>query len=202
MYNLKMWNKLNNIIVNGYKDYANIDLINSLSSRRKFDELFGAFGEGRNFWKYNVMDFTGYTTRYEAAVKSEHLDDQSGTTSPLTGYDGLFYPDAAKEFLSLYRGGSGRDVDVDDSTTRFDIPDVFFLNPDEIESDKEVTELCGMSDFLKAIHSIYWQKGDSDVIFFSRSNGEKKVEYRFSGFYVRWYSHLNYAKAEYQTIAM
>lgn len=103
MYNLKLWNKLNNIIINGYKDYLNVDLIEYLSSKTKFDEIFGKFGEGRNFWKYNIMDLTGYTTRYEAAIKDEHLDDGNNTASQLTGYDGLFYPDAAEEFLRLYR---------------------------------------------------------------------------------------------------
>lgn len=92
MYNLKLWNRLNNIIINGYKDYVNNDLVDYLSSKVKFDELFGKFGEGKNFWKYNVMDLTGYTTRYEAAVKDEHKDDYNNTVSPLTGYDGLFFP--------------------------------------------------------------------------------------------------------------
>ena len=101
MYNLKIWNRLNNIIVNGYRDYVNDDLVEYMSSKVKFDELFGKYGECRNFWKYNVMDLTGYTTRYEAAIKDEHLEDTNGSTSELTGYDGLFYPDAAREFLNL-----------------------------------------------------------------------------------------------------
>lgn len=105
MYNLKLWNKLNNIIINGYKDYVDTELIENMSSKVKFDELVGEFGECKNFWKYNVMDLTGYTTRYEAAIKDEHRDDENKTTSPLTGYDGLFYPDAIKEFLNLYNDG-------------------------------------------------------------------------------------------------
>ena len=99
MYNLKLWNRLDNIIVNGYRDYINNDLVKYMSSKVKFDELVGEFGECRRFWKYNVVDMTGYTTRYEAAVKDEHKDDANKTTSQLTGYDGLFYPDAALEFL-------------------------------------------------------------------------------------------------------
>ena len=99
MYNLKLWNRLDNIIVNGYRDYINNDLVKYMSSKAKFDELVGEFGECRRFWKYNVVDMTGYTTRYEAAVKDEHKDDANKTTSQLTGYDGLFYPDAALEFL-------------------------------------------------------------------------------------------------------
>ena len=95
MYNLKLWNKLDNIIINGYKDYVDNDLIGYMSSNVKFDELVGKFGECKNFWKYNVMDLTGYTTRYEAAIKDEHRDDDNKITSELTGYDGLFYPQAA-----------------------------------------------------------------------------------------------------------
>ena len=110
MYNLKMWNRLNNIIINGYRDYADSDLVDYLSSKAKFDEIFGKFGESRRFWKYNVMDLTGYTTRYEAAVKDERMEDDMRTFSPLTGYDGLFYPDAVKEFLDIL-SGDGEDVD-------------------------------------------------------------------------------------------
>ena len=117
MYNLKLWNRLNNIIVNGYRDYVNQDLVRYMSSKVKFDDLFGQFGEGRCFWKYNVMDLTGYTTRYEAAVKDEHRDDAGKTTSPLTGYDGLFYPDAAQEFLDLYNNAEGE----------FSLPQEFFV---------------------------------------------------------------------------
>lgn len=103
MYNLKLWNRLDNIIINGYKDYVNSDLIDYLSSKMKFDEMFGKYGEGKNFWKYNIMDLTGYTTRYEAAVKDEHKDDGKNTISELTGYDGLFYPEAAREFLDVMK---------------------------------------------------------------------------------------------------
>lgn len=102
MYNLKIWNKLNNIIINGYKNYANSDLVDYLSSKKKFDELFWKYGESKNFWKYNVMDLTGYTTRYEAAIKDENKDDLNRTQSELTGYDGLFYPTAAQEYLDIY----------------------------------------------------------------------------------------------------
>ena len=41
MYNLKLWNRLNNIIVNGYRDYVNQDLVGYMSSKVKFDDLFG-----------------------------------------------------------------------------------------------------------------------------------------------------------------
>ena len=101
MYNLKLWNRLDNIIVNGYKDYVNSDLVDYLSSKVKFDDIFGEYGEGKNFWKYNIMDLTGYTTRYEAAIKDEHKDDGKNTISELTGYDGLFYPSAVKEFVDM-----------------------------------------------------------------------------------------------------
>lgn len=124
MYNLKLWNKLNNIIINGYRDYIDNDLIDYLSSKVKFDELFGRFGEGRNFWKYNVMDLTGYTTRYEAAIKDEHIEE-SNATSPLTGYDGLFYPNAIQEFLDLMKStSSSRDVQEQD----FSLTQSFFTH--------------------------------------------------------------------------
>lgn len=129
MYNLKLWNKLNNIIINGYKDYVDSDLIEYMSSNVKFDELIGEFGECKNFWKYNVMDLTGYTTRYEAAIKNEHKDDANKTTSELTGYDGLFHPDAAKDWIGLY--GDCLDVNMDENPNVFDLPESFFNNPYE-----------------------------------------------------------------------
>ena len=107
MYNLKLWNRLDNIIINGYKDYVNSDLIDYLSSKVKFDEIFGKYGEGKNFWKWNIMDLTGYTTRYEAAVKDEHKDDGKNSISELTGYDGLFYPEAAREFATMLKKFEG-----------------------------------------------------------------------------------------------
>ena len=128
MYNLKLWNRLNNIIVNGYRDYSDEDLIGYMSSKVKFDELVGEFGECKNFWKYNVMDFTGYTTRYEAAIKDEHRDDDNRTMSPLTGYDGLFYPDAANDFLKLYTAGISQ-KDFKESEKFFDLPGWFFERP-------------------------------------------------------------------------
>ena len=146
MYNLKLWNKLNNIIINGYKDYVNTDLVDYLSSKVKFDELFGRFGEGRNFWKYNVMDLTGYTTRYEAAVKDEHRDDLNNTTSQLTGYDGLFYPDAAREFLEL----------LHEKDAKFDIPQEFFTHN---LNDSYFSE--SGHKFVAAMYSIYWQTENS-----------------------------------------
>lgn len=172
MYNLKIWNKLNNIIINGYKNYANSDLVDYLSSKKKFDELFWKYGESKNFWKYNVMDLTGYTTRYEAAIKNENKDDLNRTQSELTGYDGLFYPTAAQEYLDIYN---------DAKELGFAIPDGFFT--DEIKSN----DLA--NPFIRAIYSIYWQKD------------------KFSGFdedtfYIKWYSHLNYTRAEYQKIAI
>jgi len=185
MYNLKLWNKLNNIIVNGYKDYVDTNLIGYMSSNVKFDELVGEFGECRNFWKYNVMDLTGYTTRYEAAIKDEHKDDDNKTTSELTGYDGLFYPQAAEDFLRL--------CDEDDES-KFKLPNLFFKNPSSEFDDDEIDEMNDWVDFIKAIHSIYWQLTD-DVVW-------QKGTYAISKFYLKWYSHLNYTRAEYQKIAM
>lgn len=193
MYNLKLWNRLNNIIINGYKDYVDTELINSMSSRVKFDELVGEFGECKNFWKYNVMDLTGYTTRYEAAIKDEHREDENKTTSPLTGYDGLFYPEAAKEFLKLYNDGEPETRSGDD-VEKFKLDSVFFDNP--LASPTDIVKLNAQSDFIKAIHSIYWQL-TNDV-----ENTATGKTYKTSDFYLKWYSHLNYTRAEYQKIAM
>ena len=170
MYNLKLWNKLNNIIINGYKDYVNSDLVDILSSKTKFDEIFGKYGETKNFWKYNIMDLSGYTTRYEAAIKNEHIDDEHYTISPLTGYDGLFYPTAAQEF-----------VDLCNTTKNFSFDSRFFTNGLYGKNDDGKWEwVDGISEFMKAIYSIYWQLYDG-----------------IDTYYRRWYSHLNYTRSEY-----
>ena len=181
MYNLKIWNRLNNIIINGYRDYINTDLIDYMSSKVKFDELFGRFGECRNFWKYNVMDLTGYTTRYEAAIKDEHIEDDNNTVSRLTGYDGLFYPDAAKEFLDL----------INEDGADFTIPHGFFTN----ELVQEWSSAKGHG-FIAAIYSIYWQLDYASLHGSGREVGQEET------FYVKWYSHLNYTRLEYQKLAM
>ena len=54
-------------------------------------------------------------------------DDENRTTSPLTGYDGLFYPDAAQDFLRIF-WGEARDKQMD----KFQIPGWFFINPKEL----------------------------------------------------------------------
>jgi len=140
MYNLKLWNKLNNIIINGYRDYIDNDLIDYLSSKTKFDEIFGKFGEGRKFWKYNVVDLSGYTTRYEAAVKDERLEDDKNSISELTGYDGLFYPEAARAFLNLYNA-----------------PNQDFTLTNEFFKESGNKFYKGKNEFVAAIYSIYWQ---------------------------------------------
>ena len=180
MYNLKLWNRLNNIIINGYRDYVDNDLIEYLSSKVKFDDIFGKFGESRRFWKYNILDLSGYTTRYEAAIKDEHLGDNSNNTiSELTGYDGLFYPDAAKDFLDLH----------DMEGQSFALPNGFFNE----ERKKPMRFKAGQQEFVAAIYSIYWQ---DDSTWFSDENNPKP------SFYYRWYSHLDKTKKEFQKMAM
>ena len=186
MYNLKLWNRLDNIIINGYKDYVDNDLIEYMSSNVKFDELVGEFGECRNFWKYNVMDLTGYTTRYEAAIKDEHRDDENKTTSELTGYDGLFFPQAAEEFLKL--------VVQTTEDSEFTLPDWFFNRPDGIDEQKreERDDDKVACDFIWEMYSIFWQ-----IKKWRYPNDDMRQT-----FYLKWYSHLNYTRAEYQKIAM
>lgn len=209
MYNLKLWDKLTNIVVNGYRDYADSKLIGLLSSQATFDDLFGDFGEGQNFWKYNILDLSGYTTRYEAAVKNEYLDDGSDgrnpTVSPLTGYDGLFHPEAVREWYAAYsmasHSTSGHrfalppDLLVDEEsylramarlaeTPVANLPD-WDADTSDFHIHDHFTQWSNDPDkFIYDILSIYWQYAEEDT------------------FYRRWYSHLNYTRAEYQRIAL
>lgn len=197
MYNLKLWNKLNNIIINGYRDYADDDIIKFMESRNKFNELFGEFGESRCFWKYNVMDLTGYTTRYEAAIKDERLDDFNNTISRLTGYDGLFYPDAAQEFLDILAVSSDFALTQDffKHTVSRDI-----VYDDGSSQKMEHVFLEGSEEFLAAVYSIYWQ--ERKTILAVEADGKFYRKSERDSFYTKWYSHLNYTRSEYQKIAM
>lgn len=100
MYTFQLWNPLVNILINAMSEYITSDLERNLTNKKIFDELYGKDGESKDFWKYNVLDFTGYVTRYEH--ERHDKTDAIGETSPLTGYDGLFYPSAIKEFLDAY----------------------------------------------------------------------------------------------------
>lgn len=100
MYTFQLWNPLVNIIINAMSEYITSDLERNLSNKRIFDDLYGTSGESKNFWKYNVLDFTGYVTRYEH--EKHDKVDAVGEVSPLTGYDGLFYPSAIQEFIEAY----------------------------------------------------------------------------------------------------
>lgn len=100
MYTFQLWNPLVNIIINAMSEYITSDLERNLTNKRIFDDLYGVNGEGRNFWKYNVLDFTGYVTRYEH--EKHDKVDAVGEVSELTGYDGLFYPTAVQEFIEAY----------------------------------------------------------------------------------------------------
>lgn len=53
--------------------------------------------------------------------------------------------------------------------------------------------------FLRAIYSIYWQK---DTLPCGYDKNESKVIYDEDTFYIKWYSHLNYTRVEYQKIAI
>ena len=212
MYNLKLWNKLNNIIVNGYRDYIDHDLEGYLSSKAKFDDLFGEFGETRKFWKYNVVDLTGYTTRYEAAIKDEHRDDFNRTTSELTGYDGLFYPDAIQEFVDLYKSTmDGFKVAGGVFSEKLSIYGVddprqcYWEGTGQRISSGDNCFISGEHDFVAAVYSIYWQTQKTRLVQQTRRDGEKRYFRELpskDSFYTRWYSHLNYTRSEYQKIAM
>ena len=65
LYTFELWNPLVNIIINAYANYSTIDLERNITNKLLFDDLFGLYGETKNFWKYNVLDCSGYMTRYE-----------------------------------------------------------------------------------------------------------------------------------------
>ena len=214
MYNLKLWNKLNNIIINGYKDYVNDDLIEYLSSKTKFDQMFGKFGESKNFWKYNVMDLTGYTTRYEAAIKDEHKDDINKTISELTGYDGLFYPGAARDFVDLMDGDGKNFALLNEFFTGEvnvygeSVSDPWLVGPNGtlLKLENAQSFVAGRDDFLAAIYSVYWQQPTTTLLVRSEVDSQGRALYKKASeghsFYTKWYSHLNYTRSEYQKIAM
>lgn len=57
------------------------------------DKYFGEYGQSIDVWRHNLVDYTGYVTRYET---SEHTLDS--TFSEVVDYDGAFYPPAIDDF--------------------------------------------------------------------------------------------------------
>jgi len=82
--------------VNLFKDeysYGNVS--------RVIDDYIGKFGLAIDAWKTNAHDYTGYQTEYE---ESNHLTEL-GISSEVVGYEGSFYPPAAKIFVKACREG-------------------------------------------------------------------------------------------------
>lgn len=57
----------------------------------------------------------------------------------MTGYDGLFYPEAARDFLRM----------MDEDGADFDLPDEFFTH-------SMTDEQLGKSSLVSALYSLYW----------------------------------------------
>lgn len=60
--------------------------------------------------------------------------------------------------------------------------------------------LAGSEEFLAAVYSIYWQ--EQKTVLAVEVDGKFYQKSESDSFYTRWYSHLNYTRAEYQKIAM
>lgn len=82
---------------------------------------------------------------------------------------------------------------------KFKLDEVFFKNPYERLYNSDIDKLNAQSGFIKAMHSIYWQLTDGIS---QPLNDDGHDIYEVSGFYLKWYSHLNYTRVEYQKIAM
>ena len=68
-------------------------------------------------------------------------------------------------------------------------------------------EYLAKHPFVEAIYSIYWQIKENPVYEHKKVNDNpEKWEWvevsTKKSFYLKWYSHLNYTRAEYQKIAM
>ena len=227
LYTFKLWNPLVNIIINAFSTYSSIDLEKSLTNKYIFDELYGIEGETLNFWKYNILDYSGYVTRYEHEKHS--AIDSSNEISPLTGYDGIFYPSAIQRFIDAYNvsydfhqlkpnGGilypsrknwfvPGRNIDLDEYG-------IFYRDINDKLTQAEMYANMGVDNkesFEQVIASIYWQiefwhsnineaLGETPV---SRINAPLGVpdNRQYRTFYGQYYSHLGYSSYRLRRLA-
>ena len=221
LYTFQLWDPLVNIIINAMSEYVTSDLEGSITRKKIFDELYGKLGEGLNFWKYNILDFTGYVTRYE--YEKHSLTDASGETSPLTGYDGMFYPSAVQQFIEAYERSKKDKEEFEEGSvipTRT-IDDTFVplvQDADDgkmksifitlIDEDRQLDQYEKMASpnkdhpetFEQVIASIYWQ-----IEFFGIPEGYNKVSIRnnlgYQTFYGKWICHLGYPKERLRRLA-
>ena len=227
LYTFELWNPLVNIIVNAVSEYVTEELEKSLSTKKAFDELYGKYGESKDFWKYNTPDLTGYMSRYE---KEKHgATDSIGRISPVTGYDGEFYPSAVFEFIMAYKRSKERTDSLQKLREAYaytplipneEDPDNPWENPISIFRPSEyeqanvnsLYESFGLPDdeenpktplqretLEQVIASIYWQIETADL------GGKSSVEVKdltdYQTFYGRWYAHLGYPDEKLRFIA-
>lgn len=87
------------IIKNVYS--VNVEDLAPENIRKTIDSYYGEFGQSINKWLHNTLDYTGYTTRYEA---SDHYStiEQVITKNEVVDYDGSFYPPAVQMLKDDY----------------------------------------------------------------------------------------------------
>ena len=79
---------------------------------------------------------------------------------------------------------------------------LFVQNGLDANGIQEKMEYLAMRPFVEAIYSIYWQIKDNPVYGYDSEEGKWVEVSTKKSFYLKWYSHLNYTRAEYQKIAM
>lgn len=80
-------------IKNAFYNDANEVLISALLTPQISTHI-GKVGNLLNIWKDDIIEYSGYRSNYEINAQSE----DNGVVNVLEHYDGIFYPDAIKEF--------------------------------------------------------------------------------------------------------
>lgn len=74
--------------------------LESAKASQYVDNILGENGNLRNMWRYNIQDFSGYTTRY---VANENVTDNNTQIFEVAEYDGAFYPPAIEQYRKDYQ---------------------------------------------------------------------------------------------------
>lgn len=186
--------------------------------------IIGKCGNILNLWKNDAIDLTGWRSRYETGVHTLATNDKQ--TSPLTDYDGVFYPSAIEEYIE--RWTTEQENKNGDSTKKHAFKELLNTVSCRIESKDYIDSLLYHIQYQK--DDDYWtthlskvlvpanlrasarQLSASYIRLSAMSEDDEGYDVEFSNFsslsakiprtfYDRWYSHLTLSKRNAEYIA-
>lgn len=91
---------INYVVGNAFYSMDNEHLLRLLQSE-KISTVLGTIGNWIDVWKNELMDYSGYKSRYENSTHSV-LASSKGSGLSCVDYDGTFYPPAVDQYLEIF----------------------------------------------------------------------------------------------------